>query len=83
MGTNVGQLTTEELKETIGAVVEEKVKEILGRPDDGLGLRTEVRERLPAPAASVRRRATWRGLERDHTKTRSCLSAPHPLNSLL
>jgi len=46
MSTNVGQLTTDELKEIIGAVVEEKLKEILGDPDDGLELRTEVRERL-------------------------------------
>jgi hypothetical protein len=46
MSTNVGQLTTDELKEIIGSVVEEKLKEILGDPDDGLELRTEVRERL-------------------------------------
>ena len=46
MSTNVGQLTTDELKEIIGSVVEEKLKEILGDPDDGLELRNEVRERL-------------------------------------
>ena len=46
MSTNVGQLTTDELKEIIGSVVEEKLKEILGDPDDGLELRTEVRERV-------------------------------------
>ena len=46
MSTNVGQITTDELKEIIGSVVEEKLKEILGDPDDGLELRTEVRERL-------------------------------------
>ena len=30
MATNVGQLSTDELKEIIGTVVEEKLKEILG-----------------------------------------------------
>lgn len=46
MGTNVGQLTTDELKEIIGSVLEEKLKEILGDPDDGLEMRTQVQERL-------------------------------------
>jgi hypothetical protein len=46
MSTNVGQLTTEELKEIIGSVVEEKLKELLGDPDYGLEIQTEVRERL-------------------------------------
>ena len=35
MSTNVGQMSTEELKEITGSVVEEKLKEILGDPDDG------------------------------------------------
>ena len=46
MSTNVGQLTTDELREIIGSVVEEKLKEILGDPDDGLEIRTQVQERL-------------------------------------
>jgi len=46
MSTNVGQMSTEELKEIIGLVVEEKLKEILGDPDDGLEITAAIRERL-------------------------------------
>jgi hypothetical protein len=46
MSTNVGELTTDELKEIIGAVVEEKLKEILGDPDEGLELNAALHERL-------------------------------------
>jgi hypothetical protein len=46
MAANVGQLSTDELKEIIGSVVEQKLKEILGDPDEGLELRADVRDRL-------------------------------------
>jgi hypothetical protein len=46
MAANVGQMSTEELKEIIGAVVEQKLKEILGDPDEALELRADVRNRL-------------------------------------
>lgn len=46
MAANVGQLSTDELKEIIGSVMEQKLKEILGDPDEGLELRAEVRDRL-------------------------------------
>ena len=46
MAANVGQLSTDELREIIGSVVEEKLKEILGDPDEGLDLNTNIRERL-------------------------------------
>ena len=46
MAANVGQLSTDELKEIIGSVVEEKLKEILGDPDEGLDLNNNIRERL-------------------------------------
>ena len=46
MAANVGQLSTDELKEIIGSVVEQKLKEILGDPDEGLEIRADVRERL-------------------------------------
>jgi vacuolar-type H+-ATPase subunit E/Vma4 len=46
MSTNVGQMSTEELKEIIGSVVEEKLKEILGDPDEGLDITAAIRERL-------------------------------------
>jgi CO dehydrogenase/acetyl-CoA synthase alpha subunit len=55
MTANVGQLTTDELREIIGAVVEEKLKEILGDPDDGLELSLEVRERLQQQKETVER----------------------------
>jgi hypothetical protein len=53
MSTNVGQLTTEELKEIIGSVVEEKLKELLSDPDYGLEMRTAVRERLVSQQQEV------------------------------
>ncbi len=46
MAANVGQLSTDELREIIGSVVEQKLKEILGDPDEGLEIRADVRERL-------------------------------------
>jgi len=53
MAANVGQLTTDELRDIIGSVVEEKLREILGDPDDGLELRPEVRDRLLQQQAAV------------------------------
>jgi hypothetical protein len=46
MAANVGQLSTDELREIIGSVVEQKLKEILGDPDEGLELRGDIRDRL-------------------------------------
>ena len=46
MAANVGQLSTDELKEIIGSVVEQKLKEILGDPDEGLEIRADVQNRL-------------------------------------
>ena len=46
MAANVGQLSTDELKEIIGSVVKQKLKEILGDPDEGLEIRADVRDRL-------------------------------------
>lgn len=46
MAANVGQLSTDELKEIIGSVVEQKLKEILGDLDEGLEMRAEVQNRL-------------------------------------
>ena len=55
MAANVGQLTTDELREIIGTVVEEKLKEILGDPDDGLEIPLAVRERLQQQKEAVER----------------------------
>jgi hypothetical protein len=46
MAANVGQLSTDELREIIGSVVEQKLKEILGDPDEGLEMRAVVQNRL-------------------------------------
>jgi hypothetical protein len=46
MAANVGQLSTDELREIIGSVVEQKLKEMLGDPDDGFAIRAEVQNRL-------------------------------------
>jgi hypothetical protein len=46
MAANVGQMTTDELKEIIGSVVEQKLKEILGDPEDGFEIRADVQDRL-------------------------------------
>ena len=42
----VSELSIEELKTLIGEVVEEKLREMLRDPDEGLPLRPEVQERL-------------------------------------
>lgn len=39
-------LSVEDFRALIGDVVEEKLRELLGDPDEGLELRPEVRERL-------------------------------------
>jgi len=46
MAANVGQMSTDELREIIGSVVEQKLKEILGDPDEALEIRADVRNRL-------------------------------------
>ena len=50
MTETIGQMTKEEFKRMIGAVVEatveQKLIEILGDPDEGLGIREAVRDRL-------------------------------------
>jgi hypothetical protein len=66
--STVKELSIEELKALIGEVVEEKLREMLGDPDEGLALRPEIQERLvkslnqpkesrqPVPANEVARR---------------------------
>ncbi len=44
--STVKELSVEELKTLIGEVVENKLREMLGDPDEGLSLRPDVRERL-------------------------------------
>ncbi len=42
----VAQMTKDELQEMIEAIIEQKLIELLGDPDEGLPLRKSVRERL-------------------------------------
>lgn len=46
MATKVIQLTTDELKDLIGMVVEQKLIELFGDPDQGLTLARTMRSRL-------------------------------------
>ncbi len=46
MPTKVAQLTTEELKELIGAVIEQKLVELLGDPDERLAVKKSLQARL-------------------------------------
>jgi hypothetical protein len=42
----VAQMTKKELEEMIGSVVEQKLLELLGDPDEGLPVRQSLRKRL-------------------------------------
>jgi len=53
MARTVGQMTQEELKQLIGAIVEEKLTELVGDPDEGLPLRESLRRRLVRQKKSV------------------------------
>ncbi len=46
MAKTVAEMTGEELRELVGAAVEQKIVELLGDPDAGLVLRENVRKRL-------------------------------------
>lgn len=53
MATTVGEMTKDELQEMIGALIEEKLLELFGDPDDGLPLRKRIRDRLVRQKESV------------------------------
>ena len=46
MAVKVAQMTAKELQKMIGAVVEEKLLELLGDPDRGLEIKKSLRNRL-------------------------------------
>jgi len=46
MAMKVAQMTTDELRELIGAVLEKKLRELLEDPDEGLQIREKLRRRL-------------------------------------
>ena len=45
-GTTVAEMTKHELRDMISSLIEEKMLEIIGDPDEGLPLRRSLRERL-------------------------------------
>jgi len=53
MATTVGDMTTGELKAMIEAVIEQKLPELLGDPDEGLPVRKALRERLERQKQAV------------------------------
>lgn len=53
MAGTVGEMTRDELQEMIGALIEEKLLELLGDPDEGLSLKKSIRERLARQQAQV------------------------------
>jgi hypothetical protein len=46
MATTVAQMTKSELREMIETIIEQKLLELLGDPDEGLPIRKSVRDRL-------------------------------------
>ena len=46
MAITVGEMTKDELKELIDTLIEQKLLELLGDPDEGLPIRKAVRDRL-------------------------------------
>ncbi len=55
MAKTVADMTTEELKEMLGELIEAKLTEVLGDPDQGLELRETVRQRLELQQSAVAR----------------------------
>jgi hypothetical protein len=56
-------MTTDELRQMIGAVVEQKLVELLGDPDAGRQLEKAVRDRLVRQKAAVARGQRGESLE--------------------
>jgi predicted transposase YbfD/YdcC len=69
------KMSTDELREIIGSVVEEKLKEILGDPDEALEIRANVRNRLLRQKQAVANGERGRRDERDCEAVRYCLNA--------
>ena len=55
MSARVAELTVDELKQIIEETVEQKLTEMLGDPDEGLGLREEIEARLRHSLEAERR----------------------------
>lgn len=55
MKRTVAEMTAEELREMLGELIEAKLTEFFGDPDEALELRKIVRERLETQRAAVQR----------------------------
>ncbi len=53
MSATVAQMTRDELQELIGTVVEQKLVELFGDPDEGLPLKKALQDRLVRQMAAV------------------------------
>jgi len=63
MARTVAEMTGEELRELVGAAVEQKIVELLGDPDARLVLRENVRKRLLRQKRAVAKGARGELLE--------------------
>ena len=54
MTTTVAEMTKTELKEMVELIIEQKLLEFLGDPDEGMTLRKSVRDRLLRQKQAVR-----------------------------
>ena len=54
MARTIAELTPEDLRELVADVVEQKLLDLLGDPDEGLALRPELRDRLLRQRERVR-----------------------------
>ena len=63
MSTTIARMTRDELQEMIGAVVEQKLIQLFGDPDEGLPLKKSVRDRLIRQMTAVGHGERGEGLE--------------------
>lgn len=63
MATTVSQMTKGELQDMLGRLIEQKLLELLGDPDEGLSVRKSVRDRLLAQKKAVDGGERGEGLE--------------------
>lgn len=55
MSTMVAEMSIADLRELIDELLDEKLREIVGDPDEGLTIRPEVREQILRQMSRVRR----------------------------
>jgi len=55
MSKTVAEMTTDELKEMLGELIEAKLTEVLGDPDEGFEVQEALRHRLALQRSAVQR----------------------------